>query len=151
MVCALTGANGIFTLKQNLEEKCVNAILSKNNYPEEKLDYFEELYKKTKQDRYMQHYVLSQTFKPDENIDESITRFNKYRNKFIHFTPQIFILNPSGLPQLFIELIKYLEFIGNESENILWYRNEGKVFAKGLQTLKQKCKYLEGKYNGKTK
>ena len=123
MVLALRQGNSLLTLKDNIAKKWLSVYRDGGEYPEEKLDYFLNLYKKVKSDD-MLCYVQSKKFKATPSHDNCIKEINEIRNKFIHFIPKCLYLELAGLPEICICCLEIIEFLSWESGNIIFYEDE---------------------------
>lgn len=121
MVCALRGSNGLAVLRDDIAEEWLEAREKGLPFPEEKLDSFLNLYRKTKSTR-MIFYVHSRQFEPSGTQGSSIKRLNSLRNEFTHFLPRIWALEVSGLPCICRDCVDFIEFLALQSGNILWFR-----------------------------
>jgi len=101
------------------------------NSPIEKLDYFLNLYEKIKSDQ-MLMYTISKKLETDKNKDEAMVWLNWYRNKFIHFVPEVFEINIIQFPKRMILILDIIKFLVSESGNILWLNFEDKELAENL-------------------
>jgi hypothetical protein len=102
-VCALRGADtsGISVLDKetgaaawhwlDVESRKPNPGPS----PREKLASTMELYKRVKRARYLEHPLLKNTAR-----DKDILQLNSLRNQFIHFVPQGWSIELSGMPRI---------------------------------------------------
>lgn len=131
MVCALKGSNGLNVLKDNVKDKWLDAYRNNcGNYPIEILDTYLNLYKKTKGDM-MVMYFISRKFIPQGQQGWSIKKLNFLRNKFIHFLPEGWFLEISGLPDIINDCISFIDFLSFESGNI-WMDQGRQGYVRGL-------------------
>ncbi len=120
MVLALQGSHGLHALKEQDAARWLEAHQKGGPYPEDlRLDGFLDLYKKIKSD-VMLIYAHSRKFTPQGGQGESLRKLNELRNQFIHFTPQVFALDLSGLPSLCLDCMDIAQFLGWESGNVIW-------------------------------
>ena len=129
MVLALRGGNGLAALKDDVAAAWLEAYEKQQPLPEERLDSYENLYKKIKSDR-MLMYGHSKTFVPTGSQGGSINKLNDLRDDFIHFVPKGWSLEVTGLPRLFGDCLDVIEFLGWESGNVLWHEAELESRAK---------------------
>jgi hypothetical protein len=122
MVLALRGGNGLRPLRNDIAAAWLKAYREGKDPPQEKLDSFLNLYKKIKSER-MLFYVHSKKFLPKDRQESSIKKLNSLRNDFIHFLPRMWVLEVGGLPQICLDCLDVIQFLGSESGNIFW-RNE---------------------------
>lgn len=120
MVITLRGSDGLRPLKNDIAAEWLIAYREGGKYPKEKLDSFLNLYKKIKSDS-MLFYVHSKKFIPSGSQGRSIKKLNSLRDDFIHFLPKSWSLEVSGLPQICLDCIDVIEFLGWESGNVPWY------------------------------
>jgi len=120
MVLALRGSHGLHTLRAEDAERWVRAHESGGPYPTDlKLDRFLNLYAKVKGDA-MHMYVHSRTFVSVGTQDRSVRKLNALRNEFIHFVPQGWSLEVTGLPSICLDCLTTVGFLGWRSGNVLW-------------------------------
>lgn len=120
MVLALRGGNGLAALKDEVAAAWLEAHEKNRPYPEERLDTYENLYKKVKSDR-MLMYGHSKKFVPVGTQGGSINRLKDLRDEFIHFVPKGWSLEVSGLPTLFADCLDFIDFLGWDCGNVLWH------------------------------
>ena len=120
MVLALRGGNGLAALKDEVAAAWLDAHEKNGPYPEERLDSYENLYKKVKSDR-MLMYVHSKKFVPVGTQGGSINKLKDLRDEFIHFVPKGWSLEVSGLPALFADCLDFVDCLGWGCGNVLWY------------------------------
>ena len=120
MVLALRGTNSLAVLKADDAKAWVKAFEEGDPLPLVSLDEYLNLYKKVKGDAMLQ-YVISRRFVPKGTQGGSIKMLNRLRNQFIHFVPKNWSLEVSGLPTLFWDCLDFIEFLGWECGNVLWY------------------------------
>jgi hypothetical protein len=97
--------------------------------PEDRLDSYENLYKKAKSDR-MLLFGHSKKFSPIGSQGSSIKRLKELRDEFIHFVPKGWSLEVSGLPEIFEDCINFIEFLGWNCGNVFWHKDEIESRAK---------------------
>jgi len=120
MVLALRGSNGLAVLKDDVAAAWLDAHDKNLLLPEERLDNYENLYKKAKGDR-MLIYGHSKRFVPSGSQGGSINKLKDLRDDFIHFVPKGWSLEISGLPRIFADCLDFIEFLGWECGNVLWH------------------------------
>ena len=120
MVLALRGSNGLVALKDDVAAAWLDAYEKNLPLPEERLDSYENLYRKVKGDR-MLIYGHSKKFVPNGSQGSSINKLKDLRDDFIHFVPKGWSLEVSGLPRIFGDCIDFIEFLGWECGNVLWH------------------------------
>ncbi len=148
MVLALQHGNGLLALSNRSYKEWFDAY--ENNKPcptKEELDKFLNLYKKVKSNEY--GTVGGNTrFVPAGTQGRSIKKLNEFRNEFIHFTPKGWSLEVDGLPQICLDSLALIEFLGWKTENIFWhepnYRDQAKHCCKKLI---EKMEYLDHVYS----
>jgi len=87
------------------------------------LDNYSNLYKKIKNPIKIGFYIHSKPFKPSGTQGSSIKKLNSLRNDFVHFLPKIWILEVTGLPQIFLDCLNIIHFLRWECGNIIWYKS----------------------------
>ena len=130
MVLALRQGNGLKVLNDKIADKWLNAHYKDGSYPVQKLDTFLNLYKKVKKIDQMQCFVDSQAFNASESHDKSVRKLNSFRNDFIHFVPKGWTLELTGLPRICLYCLDIIEFLGWQSGNILWHKEQYQKRAK---------------------
>jgi hypothetical protein len=120
MVLSLRGSNSFHVLRQEDVKRWLAAYGKGEPLPGNlKLINFLDLYKRVKSKR-MIRYIDSQKFKPEGSQGRSVKLLNLLRNKFIHFTPQTWLLDLTGLSTMVLDCIDIAEFLAWQSNNILW-------------------------------
>ena len=155
MVLALEGSHGLNVLHEKDAERWLNwyeGNRSDEPEPRGKLANFLDLYRKIKDDKSpMKRYGDSQQFVPTGTQDQSIKRLNHWRNKFVHFTPQLWVLELGGLPAIMSDCLEIAEFLAWESGNIIWHEQDLKERLKAAFTSAHKSlSAVEKVYNGGT-
>lgn len=126
MVLALTGSNSLLTYKTKDMQNWLNSYYNNSALPECKLDFFEELYKKTKSSDF-EFYTITKVFVPSPRQDMSICHLNKKRNDFVHFIQDSLILIIDESPfQLVEDCLDYIDFLAFKSNNIIWFEEHNK-------------------------
>lgn len=123
MVIALRDSAGLNILKDSIAAEWLRAYREGGDFPIEYLDTFLNLYKKIKSNQ-MLKYVHSKRFVPERSQGKSIKRINWFRNKFTHFIPQGWSIEVSGLPQICLDCIKIIRFLGWSSGNVMWREHD---------------------------
>ena len=149
MVCALTGTNGLNVLKKKNAKKWLDALRNNTgDYPEAKMDFFLNLYEKTKGER-MNLFVSSRSFTPQEQQEESIRKINELRNTYIHFTPKKWSLYIGGLPSVLLDCMTYIEFLAFESSNIIYMDEDTEQGLRAnIDRIKKNLSVLDKQYVG---
>lgn len=120
MVIALRHSDGLLTLKDKIAAQWLKWYREGGEFPRQKLDNFQNLYKKVQGDG-MLRYVNSKRFEAGPQHDRAVKKLNELRNEFIHFVPKGWSLELTGLPEICLDCLEIIEFLGWESENVLWY------------------------------
>ena len=120
MVLALRGSDRLRPLRDDVAEKWLVAHENGTDYPTEKLDNFKNLFKKIKSDS-MHFFIHSKKLETTGSQDKSIQRLNSLRDDFIHFLPQSWSIEVSGLPMICRDCLDIIHFLGWESGNVFWY------------------------------
>jgi len=121
MVSSLRNGNNFRVMPEKLASKCYEAHRANKPWPKERLDSFPNLYKKVKSDEYMKFFIHSKSLPETENNDGCINKLIELRNKFIHFVPQGWSLEVSGLPYICLTVLEMIRFLGWKSGNIFWH------------------------------
>lgn len=129
MVLSLRHGNGLAALSEDSYAEWMDAYEKGGPYPDEKLDSYLNLYKKVKSKDYG-GLGGNKRFIPKGTQGRNIKRLNAIRNDFIHFTPKGWSLEVDGLPQICLDSIRLIEFLGWESENIFWHSQKLKERSK---------------------
>ena len=122
MVLALWNGNGLLALRPSVAKKWVKAYESDGPFPAEKLDEFLNLYLKVK-DPANFHTIGAGPFEPGGTHDQSMSRLNEFRNMFTHFTPKGWSLELAGLPQICLDVLEVMTFLGLQTTAVLWYKS----------------------------
>lgn len=128
LVLALRGTAGFDVLTKEEAEAWTEAVKRGEPRPGNRLDTYLNLYKKSKGKR-MLKYGHSRRFKPTGTQGASIKALNSLRNDFVHFLPKGWLLEVSGLPRMFDDCLTLIEFLGWESNNVIWYEDENEQRA----------------------
>lgn len=137
MVLALRGSDRLRPLRDDIAKKWLEAHQNHTEYPEEKLDNFRNLYKKIKSDL-MLFFVHSKKFVSSKAQDKSMHKLNSLRDNFIHFLPQSWSIEVSGLPEICSDCIDIINFLGWESGNVTWYEQDQLIRAETAITVIRK-------------
>jgi hypothetical protein len=138
MVLALRGSNNLAVLSPKSASEWMEAYQNSTTYPKnEKLDTFLNLYKKIKGDRMIQ-FGYSKKFAPQGSQGWSIKKLNQLRNEFIHFIPKGWSLELSGMPQICVDCLDIISFLGWDSGNVIWCDESLSLRAKEAFELSQK-------------
>lgn len=122
MVLSLRGSNGVDVLTKKAAAAWAEAVAAGRPVPGDRLDTYLNLYSKTKGKR-MLKFVGSKRFAPRAGQDDSVRTLNSLRNEFIHFLPKSWSIEVTGLPELFTDVLDYIEFLGWECGNVIWFES----------------------------
>jgi hypothetical protein len=146
MVLALERGNSLAVMKPHIAKAWLEAYRSGTPLPDEKMDFFLELYEKVK-DSTVPGYIGSKPFRPGTTHDESMRKLNDLRNDFIHFMPKGWLVQFAGLPQLTRDCAEIAEFLAWDSGHVLWHDAELSDRAKAaFVTLRGQLDQLEQRY-----
>ena len=121
MVFALRGSSTISILRNDSKRNWLNWYNNEARYPETlMMNNFSNLFEGIKSNN-MTLYKDSKSFISNNEIDESMKLLNTYRNNFIHFIPQNWVLILSCMPKICIDVLSVINFLINESTNINSY------------------------------
>lgn len=120
MVLALDRGNAIDVMKPAIAAKWLNAYSTGAKYPDERMDFFLELFAKVKPPD-GPSYIGSGPFVSRDSIDDSMKRLNDFRNDFVHFMPKSWSIELAGLPVIAKECVEVAEFLAWQSGQILWH------------------------------
>lgn len=129
MVLALWNGNGLLALRPKIAAKWLTAYENGGPFPVEKLDEFLNLYAKVKDSENFDT-IGSGPFNALPMHDFSLEQLNSIRNEFIHFTPKGWSLELAGLPGICLHALELMQWLGQESTAILWYKPAHRVRAK---------------------
>lgn len=119
IVCALSGTAGIGALKKDCRIKTLKALESgSGEYIKPELDSFLNLYSRVKTEL---------NFVSTKEIDKDINRIRDFRNDFLHFAPQGWSIEISGLPRMTRNCMKVVGFLGWKPGNFRWNNDEKKT------------------------
>ena len=156
MVMVLEGSNGLNCLKDKVADEWLarnragqyekfdlDNIYIDNKKVRNPLDNYSNLYKKIKKPINMGFYIHTKPFKPSGTQGSSIKKLNSLRNDFVHFLPKIWILEVTGLPQIFLDCVNIIHFLGWECGNIIWCKSsDEKRASEALAEAMKKIKHL---------
>jgi hypothetical protein len=142
MVLALWNGNGLLTLREDIATKWLKAYREDGVYPVEKLDNFLSLYDKVKNPTSFPT-VGAACFIGSPTRDLSMRRLNHIRNEFIHFTPKGWSLEMAGLPQICLDSLDLIRYLGWETNAITWYRAAHRTRARRAERLLRRALYAE--------
>ncbi len=120
MVCAVKGSAGLGALTGKSAAKWLEAYENNLPYPEERLDFFPELYSKIKGNE-MQQFYHSKPFLSTPEQDASVDKLNRRRNTFMHFTPTGLIMGVDDLPNVIRHVLDIIGFLVKQSGNVGFY------------------------------
>ncbi|PPC93068.1 MAG: hypothetical protein CTY33_09460 [Methylotenera sp.] len=147
MVIALRGSDRLRPLRDDVAKKWLEAHQNGTDYPVEKLDNFSNLYKKIKSDL-MLFFVHSKKFVSSSSQDTSVRRLNSFRDDFIHFLPQSWSIEVSGMPKICADCLNIIHFLGWESGNVTWYEQGKRIRAeKAIATIRENLATIENIYS----
>ncbi len=138
MVLALKGSDNLRPLTNKSAQGWLEAYeRGDGSYPERRLDWFPSLHEKIKSDA-MEMYTNSKSFVPVNNQETSIEKLNELRGNFVHFTPKHWLIDISIFPAMVIDIIDVIEFLGFESNKVVWYKEDRaaktKMFLKMIRS-----------------
>jgi len=146
MVLALWQGNGLLTLSEKDAKKWCEAHNKGENYPEDRLDSFLNLYRKIKSPECFTH-LGENSFVQHGQHDKSFELLNELRNKFTHFTPKGWSLELAGLPDVCLDVLDMVQFFGWDSRCILWHLRRHPICAKrAVQRLRRTMNILKSDY-----
>lgn len=133
MILALKGTDTLNIYDSKSREKLINHFDNNGDikWEEIRIENFQSLYKKLKSSE-MRLSGISKAFIPTGSEDDSIRKLNEFRNDFIHFGAKAWVIYLDDMPKTFSDCIRIIEFIVNESNNIVW----------GSEVSKKECKKI---------
>jgi hypothetical protein len=147
MVLALKGTAS-FNVCKNWK-KFLDAMLSGDDYPELRMEIFQNLYRYIKSEDSMKIGVSSKNFLASMETDYAMKKLNEIRNNFIHFVLSHWSLEISMLPGLCKAVLCVIEFLILESGNIRFYTNyelEKASLSKLISDIRKELETLEKDY-----
>jgi hypothetical protein len=111
-------------------------------YPDTMMDDFLSLYKKLKK-----HELLGFRFKPNGTQGGNVRRLNRFRNQFVHFMPQGWSIELSGMPQICCDCLEVVAQLGEYGLCTRWESDEQReAFAEVLEQCQTKLSALHAAY-----
>lgn len=138
MALSLRHGNGFLALSPRCFAAWMDAYENNGEYPREELDTYLNLYKKVKS-RDIGSVGGNRPFTPSGSQGRSIRKLNELRNEFIHFTPKGWSLEVTGLPQICMDCLKLVAFLGWETQNIFWHNQECTQLVKESHAVCMEC------------
>ncbi len=148
MVLALRGTNSLAVLTKKSAEEWLRAYENGlKPVSNARLDTYLNLYKKVQSDHMMQ-FDISQQLEPTAKQSWSVKKLNSLRNTFIHFQPQGFSLEVSGMPGIVENCLNIIWFLSFESGNVLWHDEAQEEKTQDLiRKSKEKLTIIKKLYN----
>lgn len=147
MVMSLRAGNDFRIMPEKLAEKCLKAYRENRPWPKVKMDNFPNLYKKVKSIEHMHFLTCSRELPEDQERDRAVEKILELRNIFMHFMPQGWSLEVSGLPNIFISLLNMENFLIFESGNVTIYEDEDRTQIRdAIDTALATCLKLKAEY-----
>ena len=123
MVCALKGTAGLEVVSEDTRKKMIAYFEGNTDvYPREFLLRFLDLYDRIQDSKYM-----SKPFRSRKEITESMKSLNSLRNKFIHYVPEGWSLEVSGLPMIINQSLDVIRYLVLDDSGIYKYSTNEKV------------------------
>jgi len=132
MVMSLRAGNDFRVMPEKLARQCYQAHRDNKTWPKAKMDSFPNLYKKVQSQESMGFYIHSRALPSDANRDRCVTKLLDLRNSFIHFVPQGWSLEVSGLPKVCETIFEMIHFLCWESGNVFWREESNSMTAQEL-------------------
>lgn len=111
-------------------------------YPAMMMDDFLSLYKKLKK-----HDILGYRFKPNGTQGGNIRKLSRFRNQFIHFMPQGWSIELSGMPAICIDCLDIVSHVREHSLRTRWESDEQlQSFVEVLGQCQSKLSALHSAY-----
>jgi hypothetical protein len=121
MVMSLRNGNDFRIMPDKLAQKCYKAHREGKPWPKTKMDSFPNLYEKVQSKEIMCFYTHSQPLPECLERNEHIEKLLELRNSFIHFMPQGWSLEVSGMPNICISILQAIHFLCFSSGNLNFY------------------------------
>lgn len=142
---SLRNGNDFRIMPDKLAQKCYAAHREGKPWPKVKMDSFPNLYKKVQSTEMMCFYFHSQPLPGCEKRDEHIGKLLELRNSFIHFMPQGWSLEVSGMPDICTSILKAIQFLCFYSGNVIFYEENKAELIKAELCESMKLAELVGK------
>jgi hypothetical protein len=150
-VLSLSRGNRLLTLKPSQAAAWLEAYQTGPPWPTKMdLDYFSELYKKSKNllpaagDSGAEWFV-------SVVHDKAIHLLNDLRNGFIHFGAQGWIIDLAGLPGMCVRCLEVVDYLGWQSGRVVWRSDaQSKRAHRSLKLLRRGLRRLDeqGRFTG---
>lgn len=131
MVYTLRDSAGVNILRKKIRAPYYKSLRENTPRPKELLDEFLSIYEATKGQE-MKQYVDSKSYVPINDEEKNIKRLHSIRNEFIHFIPKSWLLYVTGMPQVVLDCMKYINFLAFESFNFLIVYKKDEIMMKSL-------------------
>ena len=142
MVFHLSFGNDLLVARPKDAERWLEAYHGDEDYPDMHMDYFMDLYSKTKSEE-----VLGFRITIDEHQDDSVRRLLNLRNDFIHFMPKGWSIQLAGLPRICLDALDVVSRIAQGPIQMRWGDDDQKA---RFQDLMVACSHqlatLKGRY-----
>jgi hypothetical protein len=135
MTLALQDGNGFQALSGDSFNKWNKAHIADTDYPKDFLDHFLSLYTKCKNDNSF-HIIGALAFNATNNHDDSFFKLNEYRNRFIHFNQQLWMIEDEEFPCICIDVLDLIRHFSIDYPAIIWRKDtQRERVEKGIRIL----------------
>ena len=146
MAIAVRDSAGLTVMPKRLAAKWIDAYELGEELPPERLDWFLELYAKTK-DHELARQLQAVAFQPTESQEDSLCRLHSLRNRFAHFVPGGWSLEVSGLPLICLDVVGFVEFLLTAYRSLIWHDDDHPArFAQSLSRARDELDALATEY-----
>jgi hypothetical protein len=140
-VLSLSAGNGLLTLKSSHAKAWLKAYETGAPWPQKlDLDYFVELYRKTKIHVFLRDTSPTKLVATAEH-DKAIRRLNDLRNGFVHFGVQAWSIELAGLPTICLRCLEIGRYLGWQSGAVYW--TSVRQSTRARRSLNSLCRTLE--------
>lgn len=119
MVLCLEKGNGLLTQHPRTAKKWLEAYRSDKDFPDQRLDFFLSLYKKTKSPDTHRYYRES-AFDADARNDEAMERLNELRNEFIHYNPKGWSIEIALMVEACLVCLDLIQHLAFKANSFIW-------------------------------
>jgi len=148
MVCALRGSDGLAPLTAKSAEKELAFIRAghKGQPPALRLANYSELFEKS-QGSLMERTTIGRRYTPDEDHRDSVIALGAWRDKFMHYQPQGWLVPVIEFPEISLHVLDAIAYLVDESGTI-HFDEEANVlmYRQYLQSAQQLCRELYKRY-----
>jgi hypothetical protein len=127
IVFHLSFGNDLLVAKPAHAKKWLQAHRSGGDYPDMHMDFFLDLYEKSKSQS-----VLGFRLATEASQDQSVETLLGLRNDFVHFMPKGWSIELSMLPEVCLESLKIVETLARGPIRMRWENDEQAEYFEGI-------------------